>query len=62
MRRILDELNVNYEELDIDKEPKYREELDEKMGNADRVPVLEKNGEVIHIGYGSKEDIEKKLD
>ena len=62
MKSVLNELEVEYEELDIDKEPKYREELNEKIGNADRIPVLEKNGEVIHIGFGKKEEIAEKLD
>ncbi|KXB06237.1 hypothetical protein AKJ52_02410 [candidate division MSBL1 archaeon SCGC-AAA382C18] len=62
MKKILDELDVEYEELDIGKEPKYREELNERMGNADKIPVLEKDGEIIHVGSGPKSEIEEKLD
>ncbi len=61
MKKILDKLNVEYEELDIDKNPKYREELDEKMGNADRIPVLEKDEKIIHIGPSNEEEIAEKI-
>ncbi len=61
MKKILKELGIEYEELDIDKTPKYREELNEKMGNADRIPVLEKDGEIIHIGTAKEKEIAEKL-
>lgn len=61
MKKVLSELDVEYEELGIDRDPKYRKELDEKMGDSDRIPVLEKDGEIIHIGYGSQSKIKKKL-
>lgn len=61
MEKILEDLDVEYQKLDIDKEPKYRDELDEKMGNANRIPVLEAEGEIIHIGGGRKEEIVEKL-
>lgn len=62
MKKILDSLDVDYEELDIDKNPEYRDELEEKIDNSNRIPVLEKEGEVIHIGSCSKEEISEKLD
>lgn len=62
MKKTLEELDVDYEELDIDKEPKYREELNKRMGNADKIPILEKDGEIIHTGSGSKNEIKKKLE
>lgn len=61
MKKILDKLDVEYEELDIDKNPRYREELNEKMGNADRIPVLEKDGEIVHIGRVKEGEIAEKL-
>ncbi|KXB04373.1 hypothetical protein AKJ50_02465 [candidate division MSBL1 archaeon SCGC-AAA382A13] len=61
MKKILEKLDVDYEEFDIDKEPKYRKKLNEKMGNANKIPVLEMDGEIIHIGSGNKEEIANKL-
>ncbi|MFB6215965.1 MAG: glutaredoxin family protein [Candidatus Aenigmatarchaeota archaeon] len=62
MKEVLDELGVEYEELDIDRESEYREELNDKMGNADRIPVLEKEGEIVHVGsVGSKEKVSEEL-
>lgn len=62
MKKILEKLDVSFEELDIDKNPEYRKELEEKIENSDRIPVLEKDGEIIHIGSGSKEEIAEKLE
>lgn len=61
MKRILEKLDVEYKELDIDKNPEYRKELNKKMENADRIPVLEKEGNIIHIGRGREEEIVRKL-
>lgn len=62
LKKILNELDIDYEELDIDKNNDYRKELNQKMGNADRVPVLEMGEKIVHIGYGSKRDIKEKID
>ena len=62
MKKILEKLDVDYEELDIDENSEYRDELEEKIDNSDRIPVLEKDGEIVHIGSCGKEEIAEKLD
>ncbi len=62
IKKVLDKIGVEYEELDIDKEPKYREQLGEKIENPNRIPVLEKDGEIIHIGTATEEELREKLE
>ncbi len=61
MKKILEKLDVEYDELDIDKNPEYRSELEEKIEDSNRIPVLEKDGEIIHVGACKKEEIAEKL-